>query len=235
MAACARYRSKAVRDEPDRHGDAPIGRSQPCVHTLSYDRLTIVHSSSAVTDLRGRPLPFLGAVSSAPSDGLTDLGRPRPFFTGASTSSSASVATDLRGRPLAFFADGASTSSASSSMSVDTDLRGRPLAFFADGASTSSTSSTFSSAGSDLRGRPLTFFGATSTSASSSASATGAAFFGRPRPFFGVASSVLAAAAFLPFLAAGFSASSSSAASVLAGRPRFLPVGFFSSPSSSSA
>jgi hypothetical protein len=41
----------------------------------------------------------------------------------------------------------------------------------------------------------------------------------------------------LPFLAAGFSASSSSssAASVLAGRPRFLPVGFFSSPSSSPA
>lgn len=139
---------------------------------------------------------------------MTDLGRPRPFFTGASASSSTSVATDLRGRPLAFFADGASTSS---------------------------TSSTFSSAGSDLRGRPLAFFGATSTSASSSASATGVAFFGRPRPFFGVASSVLAAAVFLPFLAAGFSASSSSssAASVLAGRPRFLPVGFFALPPSS--
>jgi hypothetical protein len=208
MATCARCRSKAVGEEPDRHVDAPTGRGQPCVHIRGYDRLAIVHSSSAATDLRGRPLPFFGAASSAPSDGLTDLGRPRPFFTRASTSSSASVATDLRGRPLAFFADGASTSS---------------------------TSSTFSSAGSDLRGRPLAFFGATSTSASSSASAAGADFFGRPRPFFGVASSVLAAEAFLPFLAAGFSASSSSAVSVLAGRPRFLPVGFFSSPSSSSA
>jgi hypothetical protein len=180
MATCARCRSKAVGEEPDRHVDAPTGRGQPCVHIRGYDRLAIVHSSSAATDLRGRPLPFFGAASSAPSDGLTDLGRPRPFFTRASTSSSASVATDLRGRPLAFF-------------------------------------------------------GATSTSASSSASAAGADFFGRPRPFFGVASSVLAAEAFLPFLAAGFSASSSSAVSVLAGRPRFLPVGFFSSPSSSSA